>query len=87
LNRQLAGIGDVRAGRPHHNSGMDVFVVRASRPHVLILFRPTEGELNIEYCRWLSFILAGYHRASRRNDVLIVASAVHGTSGERAPPT
>jgi hypothetical protein len=53
LKRHLAGIGDVRARRPHHNPGMDVFVVRASRPHVLILFRPTEGELDIEYFKWL----------------------------------
>jgi hypothetical protein len=35
LNRQLAGIGDVRAGRPH----------------MLILYRSTEGELYIEYVR------------------------------------
>jgi hypothetical protein len=53
LNRPLAGIGDVRAGCPLHNPGMDVFVVRASRPHVLILIRPREGELDIEYCKWL----------------------------------
>jgi hypothetical protein len=38
LKRHLAGIGDVRAGRPH----------------VLILFRPTESELDIEYCKWLT---------------------------------
>jgi len=44
LNQQLADIGDVRARRPHHNPGMDVVVVRASRPHAVILFRPTKGE-------------------------------------------
>ena len=33
---------------------MTVFVVRASRPHVLILFYPTEAEFDIKYRRRLT---------------------------------
>jgi hypothetical protein len=30
---------------------MDVFVVRASRPHAFILFRQTNGEFGFEFCK------------------------------------
>jgi len=54
LIQQLAGIGDVRAGRPHHKNIHAGIVVRASRPHVLILFRPTECEFGIDFFKRLN---------------------------------
>jgi len=35
---------------------MTVLVVRASRPHVLILFYPTEAEFDFEFCKRLSSV-------------------------------
>ena len=57
LSRQLAGIDNVRAGRPHHNpipAWMFLWcgrLDRTSRPHALILFRQTNGEFGFEFCK------------------------------------
>jgi len=59
LKRHRAGIGDVRAGRPHHNPSMKDFCGAGVSPARLDKFRPTKGEFDIEFCMMLKRQLGG----------------------------